>query len=103
MRRDADLRAKRGHRRGSCRQIPSVIPVHGELQIKLKFKGLEGLVGLRMRHLVILLVHLITAVLRLVRPGGVRAVVAESVLAKHQLLIFDRSRRRAPNLTLWIG
>jgi putative transposase len=45
-----------------------------------------------------LLVHLITAVLRLVRPGGVRAVVAESVLAKHQLLIFDRSRRRAPNL-----
>ena len=51
-----------------------------------------------MRHLVILLVHLITAVLRLVRPGGVRAVVAESVLAKHQLLIFDRSRRRAPNL-----
>jgi len=56
-----------------------------------------------MRHVVILLVHLITAVLRLVRPGGVRAVVAESVLAKHQLLIFDRSRRRAPNLTLWIG
>jgi len=51
-----------------------------------------------MRHLVILLVHLITAVLRLVRPGGVRAVVAESVLAKHQLLILDRSRRRAPNL-----
>jgi len=51
-----------------------------------------------MRYVVILLVHLITAVLRLVRPGGVRAVVAESVLAKHQLLILDRSRRRAPNL-----
>jgi hypothetical protein len=51
-----------------------------------------------MRHVVILLVHLITAVLRLVRPGGVRAIVAESVLAKHQLLILDRSRRRAPNL-----
>ena len=51
-----------------------------------------------MRHLLILLVHLITTVLRLVRPGGVRAVVAESVLAKHQLLILNRSRRRAPNL-----
>ena len=51
-----------------------------------------------MRYVVILLVHLITAVLRLVRPGGVRAVVAESVLAKHQLLILDRSRRGAPNL-----
>jgi hypothetical protein len=33
-----------------------------------------------MRHLIILVVHLITTVLRLVPPGGVRAVVAESVL-----------------------
>ena len=40
-----------------------------------------------MRHLIILMVHLITTLLRVVRPGGVRAVVAESVLAKHQLLI----------------
>src|SRR5262249_21470038 len=30
--------------------------------------------------------------------GGVRAVVAESVLMKHQLLIVNRSRQRAPNL-----
>jgi hypothetical protein len=29
-------------------------------------------------------------------PGGLRAVVAESVLAKHQLLILNRLRRRAP-------
>src|SRR6476620_7002342 len=51
-----------------------------------------------MRHLIILMVHLITTLLRVVRPGGVRAVVAESVFAKHQLLILNRSRRRAPNL-----
>src|SRR5215472_927833 len=51
-----------------------------------------------MRDLVILLVHVITTILRLVRPGGLRAVVAESVLAKHQLLILNRSRQRAPNL-----
>jgi hypothetical protein len=31
-------------------------------------------------------------------PGGVRAVVAESLLLKHQLLISGRARRRAPNL-----
>jgi hypothetical protein len=37
-------------------------------------------------------------VVKVARPGGVRAVVAESVLAKHQLLILNRSRRRAPNL-----
>src|SRR5215471_254135 len=51
-----------------------------------------------MRDLVILLVHTITTVLGLLRPGGVRGVVAESVLAKHQLLILNRSRQRAPNL-----
>ena len=51
-----------------------------------------------MRDLVILLVHVITTIVRFVRPGGLRAVVAESVLAKHQLLILNRSRQRAPNL-----
>jgi hypothetical protein len=33
-----------------------------------------------MRNLIVLIVHLITTVFRLVQPGGVRAVVAESVL-----------------------
>jgi hypothetical protein len=49
-----------------------------------------------MRDLIILLVHLITIVFRLVRPGGLRSVVAESVLTKHQFLIVNRTRRRAP-------
>jgi hypothetical protein len=48
-----------------------------------------------MRDLVILLVHLITTIFRLAKPGGLRAVVAESVLAKHQLLILNRSRKRS--------
>ena len=51
-----------------------------------------------MRDLIILLVHLITTVFRLVGPGGLRSVLAESVLIKHQLLIVNRCRRRAPNL-----
>src|SRR5262252_2671378 len=51
-----------------------------------------------MRDLILLVVHVVTTVLRLVEPGGVRAVIAESVLTKHQLLILNRSRRRAPNL-----
>ena len=53
-----------------------------------------------MRDLLILVVHLITTVFRLARPGGLRAVVAESVLTKHQMLILNRSRRRAPNLRI---
>ena len=45
-----------------------------------------------------LCVHLIATVARLLRPGGARAVIAESLLLKHQLLILNRSRVRAPNL-----
>src|ERR1700719_1075980 len=51
-----------------------------------------------MIHLLILAVHLLATITKLVRPGGVRAVVAKSLLLKHQLLISSRARRRAPNL-----
>jgi hypothetical protein len=51
-----------------------------------------------MIHLLILAVHLLATIAKLVRPGGVRAVVAESFVLKHQLLISSRARRRAPNL-----
>ena len=51
-----------------------------------------------MRDLVILFIHVISTLARLLGPGGLRSVVAESVLVKHQLLILNRSRQRAPNL-----
>ena len=51
-----------------------------------------------MRDLVILFVHVIVTLSRLWGPGGIRSVVAESVLVKQQLLILNRSRQRAPNL-----
>jgi putative transposase len=56
-----------------------------------------------MRHarFIVLLIHLVTTVFRLAGPGGLRSVVAESVLIRHQLLIVTRSRRRAPNLRVW--
>jgi putative transposase len=54
-----------------------------------------------MRDVLILFVHLIGTFIRLARPGGIRSVVAESVLVKHQLLILNRSRKRAPNLRTW--
>jgi hypothetical protein len=52
-----------------------------------------------MHELLILAIHLLVTVAKLARPGGVRAVTAESLLLKHQLLICNRSRPRAPNLT----
>ena len=53
-----------------------------------------------MHDLLILVVHIIMTVFRLARPGGLRAVVAESVLTKHQMLILNRSGRRAPNMRI---
>jgi hypothetical protein len=51
-----------------------------------------------MRDFVILFVHLIVTVARLAGPGGLRSVVAESGLVRHQLLVLNRGRKRAPNL-----
>jgi len=54
-----------------------------------------------MRELFILAVHLLATLAKLMRPGGVRSVVAESLLLKHQLLTLKRSIKRAPKLTPW--
>ena len=51
-----------------------------------------------MCNLVILFLHVLATLARLLRPGGVRSVVAESMLLKHQLLVLNRSRQRSPNL-----
>ncbi len=51
-----------------------------------------------MRDLAILFIHLIVTISRLMHPGGARAVVAESLLVKHQLVILNRGHERAPNL-----
>ena len=53
-----------------------------------------------MRDLAVLVLHLLTTIARLAGPGGARSVVAESVLLKQQLLILNRTRKRAPNLRL---
>jgi putative transposase len=52
------------------------------------------------RDLAVLFLHLLTTVARLAGSGGVRSVVAESLVIKHQLLILNRSRERSPNLRL---
>jgi putative transposase len=52
-----------------------------------------------MKLAIILLVHFFVTLARLIGPGGVRGVLAESLLLKHQLMVSNRSRKRAPNLT----
>ena len=48
-----------------------------------------------MRDIFSLFLH---SIVRLARPGGLRAVIAESVWMRHQVLILSRGRKRAPNL-----
>src|SRR5438132_10839421 len=45
-----------------------------------------------------LFVHFLATLARLLGPRGVRSIVPESLILKHQLLIVARSRQRSPNL-----
>ena len=52
-----------------------------------------------MKDIALIVIHLLVTAAKLLRSGGLRAVVAENVLLKHQLIVLRRPRRRAPNLT----
>ena len=47
-----------------------------------------------MKLLFVLVAHLLVTIARLARPGGVRAVAAESLAVKHEVLIMKRSQRQ---------
>src|SRR5210317_1302184 len=53
-----------------------------------------------MKILLLILAHLLTTLARLLGPGGAKAIVADSLLMKRQLLVINRSRKRAPNLSV---
>ncbi len=52
-----------------------------------------------MKTVALLLIHAVVTLAKLVGPGGIRAVVAESCVIKHQLIVLNRARSRAPHLT----
>ena len=54
-----------------------------------------------LKDVLLTIFHGAVVVAKLLGPGGVRAVVAENLLLKHQLIVLRRPRRRAPNLTVW--
>jgi putative transposase len=53
-----------------------------------------------MKDFLLALLHLTVTTAKLCGPGGVRAVIAENLVLKQQLIVLRRARRRAPNLTL---
>ena len=54
----------------------------------------------RMKGLLLTLLHLAVMTAKLCGAGGVRAVIAENLILKQQLLVLRRARNRAPNLAL---
>jgi putative transposase len=54
-----------------------------------------------MKDLFVLVAHLLTTLVKLMKPGGMRSVMAESLLLKHQLLVLNRGRKRVPTLSPW--
>lgn len=54
-----------------------------------------------MTDLLLALVHMAVTTAKVCGPGGVRAVIAENLLLKQQLIVLRRTRQRAPNLTRW--
>ncbi len=52
-----------------------------------------------MREHLSLLIHLLVALAKLFKPGGVKAVMAENIAMRQQLITLSRARKRAPNLT----
>ena len=52
-----------------------------------------------MKDLLLIVAHLLATIAKLLGTGGAKAIIADSLLMKQQLLIINRSRQRAPNLT----
>ena len=53
---------------------------------------------LRMNILFTLLAHLLRSIAIVFQPGGCKSLIAENLLLKQQLLVLNRSRKRAPNI-----
>ncbi|MBN4055266.1 hypothetical protein JYU12_00825 [bacterium AH-315-K03] len=51
-----------------------------------------------MRELIELFIHLTCTVFTLLKPGGMKSLVAENLALKQQLIVVNRSRHRTPKL-----
>lgn len=52
-----------------------------------------------MRDLLLLSIHFLCLLVKLLKPGGVRAVMAENLALKQQLITLNRCNKRSPKLT----
>ena len=57
----------------------------------------------RMKDLLLTLLHLAVTAAKLYGPGAVRAVIAENLWLRQQLIVLRRAQQRAPNLSVGDG
>lgn len=48
--------------------------------------------------MILLAVHILVVLAKMLRTGSIKAIIAENLLLKQQLILLGRSRRKAPNL-----
>jgi hypothetical protein len=46
-----------------------------------------------------LLIHFVVSAIKLLKPGGVKVVMAETIAMKQQLIVMNRGKKRSPVLT----
>jgi len=54
-----------------------------------------------MKHFFILIFYFLRTCLLLLKPGDAKALMAENIILRKQLIVINRGRKRAPNLSLW--
>jgi len=56
---------------------------------------------LLMKHIFILTFYFLRALAMLAKPGGKKSLAAENIMLRKQLILLNRRRKRAPNLSQW--
>ncbi len=54
-----------------------------------------------MRHFFIMTFYFLRTLLVFIKPGGGKALMAENIMLRKQLIVINRRRKRAPNISLW--
>ena len=51
-----------------------------------------------MLEIIELLIHYLVTLIKLLKPGGTKVVMAESIAMKQQLIVMNRARKKSPAL-----
>jgi hypothetical protein len=55
---------------------------------------------LHMKNIIKIIYYVLVALIKLLRPGGRKAIIAENVALRQQLILLGKNRERAPNMSV---